>query len=120
MVKEIIDANYEAKIIDELKKIFYAKTPLSQEDITELNNYNTEDYALLGIIGLLLNNKPRIILGRLQPYDREIREMCINFEIDMEITLKQIADKYLDDDYSEDLEIVLRKVMIEFPKKRKQ
>lgn len=69
MITQVLSTNYESEIITLLKKIYQNKVTLSEVDTIELKNYETEDYALLGIIGLLINNKPRILLGRKQPFD---------------------------------------------------
>lgn len=111
----MLDSKYESEIIALLKKRYLNKIPFSEVDIIELQNYETEDYALLGIIGLLIDNKPRILLGKKQPYDIDITKWCNSVEIGIEV-LEEIADKYLDDDFSEEQEVVLRKVMLEYPK----
>ena len=115
-IKEFLDCNYESEIIAFLKNQYLNKVSLSQADIIALKNYETEDYALLGIIGLLIDNKPRILLGKKQPYDFEIMNWCNSVDIGIEV-LEEIADKYLDDDFSEEQEVILRKVMLEYPKK---
>ena len=40
---------------------------------------------------------------------------CNSVDIGIEV-LEEIADKYLDDDFSEEQEVILRKVMLEYPK----
>ena len=47
----------ESELIIYLKDIYRNKTRLSEFDITEMKEYQTENYALLGIIGLVLQNK---------------------------------------------------------------
>jgi len=115
MIKNLLSTNYESEIIALLKEIYQNKATLSKVDTIALKNYETEDYALLGIIGLLIDNKPRILLGKKQPYDIEIMNWCNSIEIGIEV-LEEVADKYLDDDFSEEQEVILRKVMLEYPK----
>ncbi|MCB0502888.1 MAG: hypothetical protein KDD32_09395 [Bacteroidetes bacterium] len=117
MINAFLEEHYESDLILHLKKLYASHTILSEADQLELKGYETEDYALLGIIGLLLNNKPRILLGRLQPYDQEIKQQCEAVSI-TENDLKTMADQYLDDDFSEESEFILRKVMLAYPKKR--
>ncbi len=114
MINEFLQEHYESDLIIFLKRIFKNKTIISESDKNELKAYETEDYALLGIIGLILNNKPRILLGKKQPYDQEIKLMCDKIPVSQN-DLIDIADKYLDDDYSEEGEFILRKVMLEYP-----
>lgn len=115
MLKTFLSTNYESEIIALLKKVYQDNTTLSEVDTIELKNYETEDYALLGIIGLLIDNKPRILLGKKQPYDIEIMNWCNSIDIRIEV-LEEVVEKYLDDDFSEEQEVVLRKVMLEYPK----
>ena len=107
----------EPELILYLKKIYRNKTRLSEFEKMEMKEYETENYALLGIIGLVLQNNPRILLGRKQGFDQEIKQMCEIVEIP-ESDLFDIAEKYLDDDFSEENEFILRKVMLEYPKER--
>lgn len=115
MIKKLLSTNYESEIITLLKEIYQDKAILSEVDTIELKNYETEDYALLGLIGLLIDNKPRILLGKKQPYDIDIMNWCNSVDIGIEV-LEEVADKYLDDDFSEEQEVILRKVMLEYPK----
>ena len=115
MIRKILEENYESEITKILINIYKNKVELSGADIIELKKYETEDYALLGITGLIINSKARILLGKKQPYEPEIRRMCEEVEIPFSV-LEEIARKYLDDDYSEEQEVVLRKVMLEYPK----
>ena len=115
MIKTILAKSYELEIIALLKEIYQDKATLSEVDVLELKKYETEDYALLGIIGLLIDNKPRILLGKKQPYDIDIMNWCNSVDIGIGI-LEEIADKYLDDNFNEEQEVILRKVMLEYPK----
>jgi len=64
---------------------------------------------------LLIDNKPRMLLGRKQPYDIDIMNWCNSIDIGIEV-FEDVADKYLNDNFSEEQEVVLRKVMLEHPK----
>lgn len=115
MIKKLLKENYEADIILALKELFVSNSTFSSEDISKLKNYDTEDYALIGIIGLILKNKARILLGKKQPFDIEIKQWCEQIEVSL-AEMEEIAMKFLDDDFSEEQEIILRKVMLEYPK----
>jgi len=54
MIKNLLSSNYESEIIALLKEIYQNKATLSEVDTIALKNYETEDYALLGIIAYLL------------------------------------------------------------------
>ncbi|OAD39925.1 hypothetical protein [Polaribacter atrinae] len=114
MISKFLQDNYESDLIAFLKQVYLNKTKISESDIIELKEYETEDYALIGIIGLILNNKPRILLGKKQPYDGGIQKMCLEIPASQN-DLVDVADKFLEDDFSEESEFVLRKVMLEYP-----
>ena len=63
----------------------------------------------------MINNKPRILLGKKQPFDLEIQQWCSKVTIDLS-DLEKIADDYLQDDFSNDSEYIVRAVMLEYPK----
>ena len=63
----------------------------------------------------MINNKPRILLGKKQPFDLEIQQWCSKVTIDLS-DLEKIADDYLEDDFSNDSEYIVRAVMLEYPK----
>jgi len=101
--------------IDFLKEVYKNKIELSQREVNLLKEKEIYDYILLGIIGLLINNKPRILLGKKQPFDLEIQHWCSEVTIDLS-DLEKIADDYLEDDFSNDSEYIVRAVMLEYPK----
>tara|TARA_R110002072_G_scaffold237558_2_gene394917 strand:+ start:8736 stop:9107 length:372 start_codon:yes stop_codon:yes gene_type:complete len=101
--------------IDFLKEVYKNKIELSQREVSLLKEKEIYDYILLGIIGLLINNKPRILLGKKQPFDLEIQQWCSKVTIDLS-DLEKIADDYLEDDFSNDSEYIVRAVMLEYPK----
>ena len=67
-----------------LKEIIKRKEKLRDNDIENLHNYECEDYAIQGAIGLLTFSKARLLLGRKQPFDVEIKEMCESIEVSFE------------------------------------
>ena len=101
--------------IDFLKEVYKNKIELSQREVNLLKEKKIYDYILLGIIGLLINNKPRILLGKKQPFDLEIQQWCSEVTIDLS-DLEKIADDYLEDNFSNDSEYIVRTVMLEYPK----
>tara|TARA_R110001632_G_scaffold1883_4_gene8467 strand:+ start:7971 stop:8342 length:372 start_codon:yes stop_codon:yes gene_type:complete len=101
--------------IDFLKEVYKNKIELSQREVNLLKEKEIYDYILLGIIGLLINNKARILLGKKQPFDLEIQQWCSEVTIDLS-DLEKIADDYLEDNFSNDSEYIVRKVMLEYPK----
>lgn len=103
-------------ILARLKELYRSKTTLTREDLEVLNAHETFDYDFLGIIGLLIKNKARIALGQKQPFEHEIQKWCEEIDIKSE-DFEIMADKYLDDNYEEEPEYVLRMVMLEYPYK---
>jgi hypothetical protein len=117
MIDKLLKEHSESELIASLKKIHLTKIHLSESDRMKLKEYETSDYILLGIIGLILHNKPRIFLGKKQVYDKEIHEMCSQYPL-TKSDLAHIADQFLEDDFSEESEFILRKVMLEYPYKK--
>lgn len=116
-IKYILQHEPKHTILAALKDRYQNKTSLTNDDISVLNAHETYDYDLLGIIGLLINSKPRIALGKKQTFEHEIQEWCSSIDITWD-DLKLIADKYLDDDFEDEPEYILRKVMLEYPNER--
>ncbi|MQP24064.1 hypothetical protein GFJ94_03175 [Flavobacterium sp. LMO8] len=115
MIETFLKNNSESDVMEWLKKLYANDAKISEYDKIKLQEYETADYALLGIIGLILDNKARILLGKKQVYDKEIQEKCNQYSISQN-DLAEIANKYLEDDFSEESEFILRKVMLEYPK----
>ena len=103
------------EIASSLKEIHVHKVDLSQNDIKLLSDFEVYDFALLGIIGLLIRSIPRILLGRKQPLDIEVNKWCSEIKIELS-DLEKIADDYLEDNFSETPEYILREVMLNYPK----
>lgn len=111
-----INSYTEEALIFELKKLFQETASIETETLIQLKEYLTEDYALLGIIGLLIESYPHCLLGQKQIHDKQIKEWCKKVEVD-EKKLNLIAQDYLTKDLNEVTETVYRKVMLEYPKK---
>ncbi|GAA4892509.1 hypothetical protein GCM10023311_16250 [Flaviramulus aquimarinus] len=104
----------EIDIFAYLKPLFIENSKLSEIDIKTLKAYETTNYGMIGLIGLLINSKARILLGKKQVYYSDIQNWCNTIETTYE-DLEVIADKYLDDSFEEEPEFILRKVMLEYP-----
>ena len=113
-LQTILNQGYEIDIFAHLKHLFIEKSKLSEMDIKILKAYETTNYAMIGLIGLLINSKARILLGKKQDYYSDIQNWCKAIETTDE-DLMLIADKYLEDDFDDEPEFILRKVMLEYP-----
>tara|TARA_R110002033_G_scaffold37974_1_gene77153 strand:+ start:4034 stop:4390 length:357 start_codon:yes stop_codon:yes gene_type:complete len=113
-IKNLLLNNDDSEIKSHLINFYKNNIVLSNSDIYELKAFETTDYALIGIIGLLINSKARILLGKKQVYHSGIQNWCKAIETTDE-DLMLIADKYLDDDFEDEPEFILRKVMLEYP-----
>lgn len=96
---------------------YQSNIPLSKEEEKIVLETEVFSYNILGIIGLLTKDKPRILLGRLQPFDAEIQQWCKEFPIVL-ADLEKIADDYLEDNFTDYTEQILRDVMQAYPKDR--
>lgn len=101
-----------------LLTIIKSNKTLTEKDIHELRNFVTEEYSLLGLIGLLTGDTAKILLGRKQTTSKEILDLCNQVSLspsEIQNELTRIADLYMETDHSEIEEIVFRKVMLEYP-----
>lgn len=114
MIETFLQQNDESDLLDFLKNAYLNKTTLSDSDKIELDEYQSTDYALLGVIGLLLDDKSRILLGKKQPFNTEVKSLCDEIKISFSV-LADIADKYLEIEHSVVEEFVFRNVMLEYP-----
>ncbi len=114
MLEKILEESYESEIIDFLEGIYLNKTQLSESETIKLNNFKTSNYALLGIIGLILKEKGRILLGKKQTYAHHIQTLCLKIPTNYS-DLVIIADWDINKDLNEVEEFVWRKVMLEYP-----
>ena len=88
----------EIEILTYLKTIFIENNKLSEIDIRILKDYESTNYAMNGLIGLVINCKARILLGKKQVYYSDIQNWCKAVETNNE-DLELIADKYLDNNF---------------------
>jgi hypothetical protein len=113
-LEKILEENCESEIIDALLEIHHNKIELSEAEISALHNFVTSNYALLGLIGLLLNEKARILLGQKQTYHTQIQNLCLEAPVNYADRVV-IADWDIDKELNEVEEFVWRKVMLEYP-----
>jgi len=116
MLKDKLTTHTENELHDFLLELYTRKIKLTSEDIEDLSSYDSTSYSLLGIIGLLLNEKARVLLGRKQTYHKKIQELCSSIEVtrhDIEV----IADWDIKRNLSETEQYIFEKVMLEYPPK---
>jgi hypothetical protein len=113
-IKNLLLNSNDSEIKSHLINLYKNNIVLSNSDIYELKAFETTDYALMGIIGLLIDSKAHILLGKKQVYHLDIQNWCKTIETTDE-DLILIADKYLDDDFEDEPKFILRKVMLEYP-----
>lgn len=113
-IKNILSNSNVSEIKSHLINLYKDHIVLSNSDIYELKAFETSDYALMGIIGLLVDCKARILLGKKQGYHSDIQKRCNDIEITYN-DIAELADKFLEDDFEEESEFILRKVMLEYP-----
>lgn len=104
----------ETELFAYLKSLFIENKVLSEVDLSALKTYESTNYGMIGLIGLLINSKARILLGKKQGYYSDIQNWCNAIETTDE-DLILIADQYLEDDFEVEPEFILRKVMLEYP-----
>lgn len=115
IIKQLLEKDCEFELIAVLKLCYKNNVNLQEEDIEALKNHKSVGYAFNGIVGLLINNKARILLGKKQKVDHEITAWCTKIK-HTEKDIQVIAMNFLKDDFSEAPEVILKKVMIEYPK----
>lgn len=115
-IENILKEGSGDEIFTYLKTLYIENKTLTEIDIKTLKEYETSSYAMIGLIGLLINCKARILLGKKQVFNTDIQNWCNTVETTYE-DLELIADKYLDDNFEEEPEYILRKVMLEYPAK---
>lgn len=87
---------------------------LPQQEKEQLLNYLAVNESLLGLIGLLTHNLPRIIVGKTCT-NAEIKAACRKVKHSLN-DLEEIADIYLEQEHSEADEYVFRTIMLKYPK----
>ena len=114
-LQETLEIHSDFELIDVLKERFFEGEKFTKKEKELLNLHITEDYRLMGIIGLILNCKARILLGSKQPFDVDIKNTCDVIKVTLN-EMEVFADYYLEDDYSKIPEEVIRNVMLSYPK----
>lgn len=116
-MQDLLGSLNEAELINKLKEVYLQKKAVTPDECKLLAGFPTQNYALFGIIGLLTEEPARILLGSKQSLDGEVQKWCKEKNIATE-QIAILAERFLDDDFESEVEeLVLRKVMLEFPKK---
>lgn len=113
-LQTILNEGTEIDIFDYLEPIYLENKQLTETEIQTLKAHNSSNYAMLGLIGLLVNCKARILLGKKQTYYPKIQKLCLKVptnQTDLEI----IADWDINSDLNEVEEFIWEKVMLEYP-----
>lgn len=113
-LQTILNEGTEIDIFNYLEPLYLKSRKLSEVEKNALKAYDTSNYAMLGVIGLLVNCKARILLGKKQTYYPKIQKLCIEVptnQTDLEI----IADWDINRELNEVEEYIWRKVMLEYP-----
>lgn len=114
-MKELLYNNSEFEIFKYLLIIFNERKTLTSSDKKNLLEYTVSNYELIGLIGLLTQDMPRILLGKLC-CNSFIKKKCTEIKHTLE-DLKSIAEVYLEVEHTEADEYVFKKVMLEYPRK---
>lgn len=113
-MKNILDTPNETKVFEDLLPYYLSNTSISASDKDALLRYSAVSYDLLGLIGLLTQNMPRILLGKVC-YNTFIKEKCNEVDHNLK-DLEAIADIYMEVEHTEADEFVFRSVMSKYPK----
>ena len=113
-MKELLNTFDETKIFKDLLPYYLKKETITSSDKEALLQYSAVNLDLLGLIGLLTNNTPRILLGKIC-YDPIIREKCNETNHTLQ-DIDAIADSYMDVEHSEADEYVIRQVILKYSK----
>ena len=117
-MKELLNTFDETKIFKDLLPYYLKKPTITSLDKEALLQYSAVNLDLLGLIGLLTKNIPRILLGKIC-YNPIVREKCNEIVHTLQ-DLEAIADSYMDVEHSEADEYVIRQVILNYPKKKSQ
>ena len=112
-MQDILLNNSEAEVFNHLYAVFINDQIVTPSDKMLLLEYTAGNYDLLGLIGLLTNDMPRILLGKLSD-NSVIRKECSKMEHSL-ADLEAIAEKYMEVAHTEADEYVFQKVMLEYP-----
>ena len=113
-LKKTLENHSDYELIHILKKKFFDGEKFTTKELNILKLYITEDYLLIGIIGLILQCKARILIGSKQPFDMDIKNACDTIRVTLN-EMETFAERYSDDDYSQEPEEVLRNLMLSYP-----
>jgi hypothetical protein len=113
-MQEVLATYDESKVFEYLLPYFIERRTLTLSDQKALLEYPAVHGELLGLIGLLTQNIPRILLGKVCDHAM-IREKCQEIKHTLE-DLKAIADVYMEVEHTEADEYVFRKVMLKYPR----
>ena len=113
-MKELLHNNSEFKVFEFLLTIFNERKTLTPQDKKDLLKYTAGNYELIGLIGLLTQDMPRILLGKLC-HNVFIKKECTEIKHTLE-DLETIADVYLEVEQTEADEYVFQQVMLEYPR----
>jgi hypothetical protein len=113
-MKELLATFNETKVFKDLLSYYLEKRTITLSDKEALLQYNAVNYSLLGLIGLLTHNIPRILLGKVcdEPL---VREKCKEIKHTLE-DLEAVADIYMEVEHTEADEYVFRNVMVKYPR----
>ena len=113
-MQELLDTFNETKVFNNLLTHYLNKRKVSLTEKEALLQYSAVNYNLLGLIGLLTHNIPRILLGKVCE-NPLIKEKCKEITHTLE-DLEAIADIYMEVEHTEADEYVFRKVMLKYPR----
>ena len=113
-MQELLASFNETKVFKDLLPYYLEKRMVTLSDKETLLHYSAVNYGLLGLIGLLTHNIPRILLGKVCD-NPLIREKCNEIKHTLE-DLEAIADVYMEVEHTEADEYVFRKVMLKYPR----
>jgi len=112
-MQELLATSDETKIFEDLLPYYMEKRAITPSEKEALLHYSAVNFGLIGLIGLLTHNMPRILLGKLG-YDPFIKERCHRIKHSLD-DLEAIADIYMEVEHTEADEYVFRNVMLSYP-----
>lgn len=110
----LIDNENVIEIIRSLKNLYKAGGSLNSEEVQAFMDWKTYNNTIIGLIGLLTQSKAKILIGK-KNYDFEVQTWCEQVDITHN-DLENIAMDYLDENFEDEPEYILREVMLLYPK----
>lgn len=104
----------EHRIIKHLLEYFTDNRPLTNKEKDVLLSFEAYSYDLVGLIGLVTQNMPRIILGKLCS-DTFIQQECFKIKHTLE-DLEAIADTFMEVEHTYSELYVYGEVMLKYPR----